>query len=83
MAFDSTISKWKWIVLISCFFVKMFVQGIRKSFGVLLPTLERQFDSKVWLLGSAVAFFCAVGDFLGKSLSHISIFFCSLGLNKV
>ena len=55
----------RWMVLISCFFSKLFIQGIRKSFGVLLPTLEREFNTEVWILGSVVALFCAVGDFIG------------------
>ncbi|XP_072051633.1 monocarboxylate transporter 13-like [Amphiura filiformis] len=55
----------RWLVLTSCFFAKMFAQGIRKCLGVLLPTLQRQFDSEIWLLGSIVAMVCAIGDFLG------------------
>ncbi|XP_072021555.1 monocarboxylate transporter 5-like [Amphiura filiformis] len=66
---------WRWLVLISCFFAKVFAQGIRKSFGVLLPTLQRQFDSEIWLLGSIVAIVCAVGDFLATlDFLHLPIF---------
>ena len=63
---------WRWMVLISCFFSKLFIQGIRKSFGVLLPTLEREFNTEVWILGSVVALFISVGDFIGMIMMMIN-----------
>ena len=58
--------KWRWMILLCCFCNNGLFAGLSKSLGVLLPILEKDLDTKVWILGSVVAILFAIGDFIGK-----------------
>ncbi|XP_071805855.1 monocarboxylate transporter 14-like [Asterias amurensis] len=61
---------WRWMILLSRFFVTFFLVGNFKAMGVFLPHIESGFDTNTasagFVIGSSLGFgFICIGPFLG------------------
>ena len=55
-----------WIAVLGLFTSKLAWNILLKGLGMMLPTLQEQFDTSTWLIGWMVAFVNAGGYFAGK-----------------
>ncbi|XP_072044945.1 monocarboxylate transporter 7-like [Amphiura filiformis] len=55
---------WAWVVAFSAHVCRILHDGIVKSYGVMLPTLSFEFDTKVWEIGFAISLMVVVGSIL-------------------
>ena len=55
-----------WIAVFGLFTAKIAWSVLVKGMGMMLPTLQEQFDTSTWLIGWMVAFVSAGFEILGK-----------------